>query len=299
MMNNVGINNTNFNRYSYQPPRIQNKEQNLQNVIYPYPVYNEVPYGINKTNYIKIGVQKLPSGDDLHTYILPTGQKIGIVKTVSGCPIIYNYIDTGAFDEPDGKEGMSHLIEHSIYHASKNYPDGVEEYINTIGGYSNAHTTGCETCYYIKLNDSANLDKALEVSADMIYNPLFSKLQKEKPVVISEAEKVSASEITNIVRHIDKDLLSVSKPDVMNPIAGTIQSVNSITREDMLEYHKKHYVPANITTVVLSDKEPDEIINSVADKFYEASKDKINMRQFKGLKGLILFQKSLQENRLK
>jgi len=305
-MNNININNMGYSQYIPQIKnnKAQNNSQNAQ-VSYSYPVYTQIPYGINKKDYIKVGIQKLPSGEDLHIYTLTTGQKVGIVKSKFNCPMIYNRVNTGACDEPDGKEGLSHLIEHSIYHASKKYPDGIDKNIKAIGGYSNAHTNSYETSYYIKLNDSSKLDKALDINADMLYNPLFSKLKKEKPIVISEIQQRQADEYYNMIRDIDKELLLINKPEIKDIVAGSFNSVNSISEKDMFDYHSKHYTPSNITTVILSDREPDELINLAAQKFKQASGDKIfpplpkkNFQQINTIKRRDIFSKDSAKKKM-
>ena len=120
-----------------------------------YPVYFALPYGIGK-GYEKTGIEILPTGEKLHKYRLSNGQKIGIIKG-SGCPVVQTRVDVGSLDEDEKKRGISHLIEHSSYHGSKNYKD-IFNVINSIGGTSNAQTDKTSTQYYISLDDN-NLDK--------------------------------------------------------------------------------------------------------------------------------------------
>ena len=50
----------------------------------PMPVYTQVPYGINQRNYIKLGVDKLPNGQEIHLYRLVNGQNVQIIKKDGG-----------------------------------------------------------------------------------------------------------------------------------------------------------------------------------------------------------------------
>ena len=238
-----------------------------------YPVYTSVPYGINQRPYIKLAENVLPTGDKLCTYKLINGQTVTIVQK-DGCPIIKTAFKVGSLDEPDGKEGMSHFIEHSVFHESEKYKD-VMQAINDIGATHNAATCTDYTNYYLKLPDDnkERLKHALDIEADMVFNPKFSKLDKERKIVIKESKESENSEDTKIYNIRLKNLYSINKPQIADITAGNEESINSITQNDMLQYHQYFYIPQNATTSVVTPYEPDEIIGMVADSFLSASKN--------------------------
>ncbi|MBR6298058.1 MAG: insulinase family protein, partial [Candidatus Gastranaerophilales bacterium] len=238
-----------------------------------YPVYTSVPYGINQRPYIKLAENVLPTGDKLCTYKLINGQSVTIVQK-DGCPVIKTAFKVGSLDEPDGKEGMSHFIEHSVFHESEKYKD-VMQAINDIGATHNAATCTDYTNYYLKLPDDnkERLKHALDIEADMVFNPKFSKLDKERKIVIKESKESENSEDTKIYNIRLKNLYSINKPQIADITAGNEESINSITQNDMLQYHQYFYIPQNATTSVVTPYEPDEIIGMVADSFLSASKN--------------------------
>lgn len=159
------INGYNSNiQYQYPPyilPKYTQINNNVTNntqsgVVYSNPVYYTPPYGVQYNNYIKIGVQKAPNGQEFHIYQLKTGQKVAIAKG-AGAPLIKTCVYVGAFDENPDKNGISHLIEHSLYHGSRKYGDTLLEQAKQTGADYNAATTGYYTNYYFKL-DNQNID---------------------------------------------------------------------------------------------------------------------------------------------
>jgi len=51
------------------------------------------------------------------------------------------------------------------------------------------------------------------------------------------------------------------------PIYGTAQSIKSVTREDILAFYRKAYVPNNLVIAVVSDRSPKDVIASLTKRF--------------------------------
>lgn len=262
-----------------QPQNIKvnsNIVNNTQNgIVYTNAVYYTPPYGIQQNNYIKIGVQKAPNGQEFHIYQLKTGQKIAIAKG-SGTPIIKTRVDVGAFDESPDKTGISHLIEHSMFHGSKKYGNTLEQQVEEIGVVKNAATSKYFTDYYFKLDNQNidNLKKAIDMQADMILNPTFSQLEKELAIVKKESDEDCAVETNLLCDSVTKNLYSLNDTKSKSLITGDSSTLDSITRDDILNYYSTYYRPDNMATVVISNVEPDELIKCVSESFSKASEGK-------------------------
>lgn len=263
MINFSPINNS-YSYYKSQKKQVLLKKnsKDIESLNLPY-------YGVQKSDYIKLAIQKTPNNDDIHIYRLSNGQKIAIVQK-EGCPSIECRIGTGSLDEPEGKTGLAHLIEHSSFHSSKKYED-IESEIKKLGGYSNAATTTFDTSYYITLdnNKEENIVKAIDILTDMIYNPKFNKLDKEKAVVKAEAQKYEQDEYNISNNMIKKELIGLDSNSV-DIISGNSKTIDSITKEDLFSFHDSFYTPNNSAFVIVSDNNPDKLIKSIAGPFLEA-----------------------------
>ena len=260
-----------------QQTRTNNYNQNTtQNrAVYPSPVYYTPPYGIQQNDYIKIGIQKTPNGQEFHIYQLKTGQKVAIAKG-SGAPIVKTTVDIGSLDEEASKNGIAHLIEHSLFHGSKKYGDDLEKLEKNSGLESNAATGPYHTMYYYSLdsNSPEQLQKAIDMQADMILNPTFSKLEKEVPIVKKEIEQFEVDEETTLSHAVLKNLYSLQDFKTRDIIAGSTETIDNVTKEDMFNFHSMYYRPENFSTVVVSSSNPDDVIKMVSDSFSKAAEGK-------------------------
>lgn len=261
-----------------QQTRTNNYTQNTtQNrAVYSSPVYYTPPYGIHQNNYIKIGIQKTPNGQEFHIYQLKSGQKVAIAKS-SGMPRVETMVDIGSLDERSDKNGISHLLEHSIFHGSKKYGNDLENKIDELGAKNNAATSKYSTQYYYVLdnNNPENLKKAIDLQADMILNPTFSNLDKEKLVVSKEADEDSVKEDNILNNSVLKNLYSLQEFTSADVISGSPETIASITQQDLFDFHSMYYRPENLSTVVISNSNPDDVIKMVSDSFTQAAEGKI------------------------
>jgi len=306
-MEKLGFNYNTKNKYSINFKRIKktcvqnNNALNKQEDAKIYPIYLQVPYNIQKKEYYKLGVQKLPTNEDLHIYQLINGQKIAIFKS-DECPNIKTCVNVGALDEEDNKEGISHFIEHVIHNGNKKYNKNIDEYMQEIGGYSNAETLSDKTIYYISLNDNnfENIKSAIDMQANMLYNPTFNETDKEKAIIISEMQRAEANEAKVAYNQLSKNLLSVNKPDIKDIFTGNIKTVSSINQQDLIDYHSKYYIPSNMTTLIASSIEPDELIKFASKSFLKAAQNKkttkIERKQFNNSRNISRFDYISKDN---
>lgn len=174
----------------------------------------------------------------------------------------------GAGDDPSGKSGLAHYHEHAMFLGTEKYKSG--EYSNIIarnGGEQNAFTGYDATAYFINISKQ-NLPLAMEMEADRM-NGLTasdSDMEKEKQVIIEErrmridnnpdallSEQVNAALFRNHPYHW--------------PTIGWQHEMNGLTKQDVMDFHKKWYHPNNAILIVSGDVTKDEV-KPLAEKYY-------------------------------
>lgn len=173
-------------------------------------------------------------------------------------------VKTGCIYEPDNLMGVSHFIEHMLFNGTKNRSQSsILNTIENLGGEMNAATTNDRTFYYIKIF-KRHFDIALEIISDMILNSNFpSKLfNREKKIVLDEINMVYDNP-----RHYQFILfhkaLFKNHPCQKN-ILGTKETINNLTRQDMIDYYKKLYTPDNmIISIVGNIEKPFESVEKI------------------------------------
>ena len=101
---------------------------------------------------------------------------------------ITTYVKAGYFDEDDRISGISHVIEHMFFKGTAKRPVGeIARETQALGGYLNAYTYYDRTVYHTEV-PAENMNKALEIQADALWNSTYDadELKKEIEVVLQE-----------------------------------------------------------------------------------------------------------------
>jgi predicted Zn-dependent peptidase len=162
-------------------------------------------------------------------------------------------VGTGSNNETQSIAGISHFLEHMMFEGTKTRSaKQISETIENVGGELNAATSNERTFFYMKV-PKAKASLALEILSDMMLNPAFkeSSLEKERKVVLEEIKMVDDQPMLYQWVLFVKSLFK--KHPTRNPVYGRKDSVKSITRDQMVDYHNGWYVPANMTLSVVGD----------------------------------------------
>ncbi|MBU1853730.1 MAG: insulinase family protein [Candidatus Omnitrophica bacterium] len=184
------------------------------------------------------------------------------------------WIAVGSRDEKADVSGISHFLEHMVFKGTPSRSSRkIKEDIEGRGGSLNGFTSEEMTCYLAKVS-SVHIDNALDVISDMALHAHMDEddIRRERNVIIEEIKMY-----LDLPNHHVYDILS----GLMWPrhplgisIAGTIKSVNSITRKDLLDYKNKNYIPKNIVVVLCGNFNRDAILGRINKMFSENVKSR-------------------------
>lgn len=205
---------------------------------------------------------------DYNVYKLDNGQTV-IVKQITSNPIVIidTWIKTGSINENDKNTGVSHFLEHLFFKGTETHPTGdFDRLLESKGAVTNAATSKDFTHYYIKL-PSKDFDLALTLHADMLLNPQIprTEMEKERKVVLEEIAKDKNSPSDLVYDNLNELMFKVHP--YKRQVIGTSQVIETITREEILDYYKTHYAPENMITVIVGDVNPDEAAQKVKEAF--------------------------------
>ncbi|MBA3825686.1 MAG: insulinase family protein [Ktedonobacterales bacterium] len=164
------------------------------------------------------------------------------------------YVRVGSRYERATEAGISHFIEHMLFKGTRRYPTArsVSEAVENLGGDFNGGTGKETTDYSIKIS-SDHRERAFDVLTDLIRAPLFApeEIEKERRVIQEEL---------NMYKDSPSDWVHVLLDEILYPdtglgreVVGTPASLRAITRGQMLDYLRAHYVPANLVVSVAGD----------------------------------------------
>lgn len=242
--------------------------------------------------YIKLRVEKMVNGQEIHCYKLANGQRVMIAPMKSPKTYVNTYVNTGAMNEKDDERGISHFNEHMAFNGTLG-TDGymklgvgdVFRKVAEMGGETNASTGMAETNYTIGIPqfEKDDLETAVAMQASMMNNLAMTDemVEKEHGPVCSEINMYSdfmQGKANNIAT---KNLYSIqsSSEDL---VAGRVDNIKNVDKKKVTEYYKNNYYPANMTTVITGDVEPDEAVKLIAKHFRGENKPNLD-RKFEKL----------------
>lgn len=192
------------------------------------------------------------------------GQKLTHVRSCT----VGVWVKVGSMNELSSENGLSHFIEHMVFKGTKNRSArDIAEEMDMVGGQLNAFTSKECTCFYAKVIDE-DLRLAVDILADLSLRPVFDEgeLNKERGVVMEEIA---------MVEDTPEDLVHELLADVQysgslkEPILGTNDLIRGYSRDDMVTYWKRHYVPQNMVLAISGNYDWDEFLQMVNEYFDE------------------------------
>jgi zinc protease len=177
------------------------------------------------------------------------------------------WVKAGSIYEDDNERGITHLIEHMIFKGTDTMGAGdVAAAIEEKGGQINAYTSYEYTVYHATL-PARDWGTAMDVLSDAVLHSTFDaqELEREKKVVLEEVRMRNDRPQIKLFQSLISTAYAVHPYRL--PVIGTVTSVSSFTRDDILAYIGKHYHPNNFTVVVVGAVHADEVINRVKNIF--------------------------------
>lgn len=212
------------------------------------------------------------------------GHKIVFAYKKSGLINISSWVKTGSINENDVNNGISHFLEHLMFKGTSKHKAGeFDKTLESRGAIVNAATWKDYTFYYVTIpkgSDERNFKDTLKLHADMMLDPVIPPNEigepfdindpqitnkRERHVVIEEIRMRKDQPWTKVYNALNKELYT--QHPYRRDVIGNEQIISTISRETILEYYKTFYTPNNITTIVVGDLNPDEIIPQICEEF--------------------------------
>lgn len=189
-------------------------------------------------------------------------------------------INVGARDEQPHNNGISHFVEHMIFRGNRRYRSAyhLNSAIEEIGGDLYAATHTDFTHYQITL-PAANLHAGLEILAHTLSEPTFDNIDIERQIVRQEIlgsldERGQDIDVSNLSRE-----LLFAPHSLSFPIAGSLHTLDTFSREDLLSHHAKYYCGTNTVVCLTGAIEADSGLRGIEAQFAALSKGTLGHRE--------------------
>jgi zinc protease len=203
---------------------------------------------------LRMHAVKLP----LDAYRLPSGMQV-IIEEDHTSPIVgvVAVVSAGNADDPVGKEGLAHLVEHLTFRAK---PDGKTERRNLLdyaaAGDVNAMTEPDDTVYW-EFGPAKSLEGLIRIEANRLAAPLpgvdATTFDVERSVVENELVQSDRTHLpSEVLTWLAKAAFPANHP-YARPPGGTPQSLAAISLADAQQFSRDLYLPSRTTWVVAGD----------------------------------------------
>lgn len=183
-------------------------------------------------------------------------------------------VQVGSGDNPEGRGGLAHFLEHMLFLGTAKYPDAAEyeQFVTEHGGTRNAYTSFEHTNYFFDI-DAEHLPDALDRFAQFFIAPNFDEayVDRERNAVEAEYQMGLKSDGR---RGLDVLQASMNPEHPFSQFAvGSLESLadrpDSSVRDDLLDFYAKHYSADNMRLVILG-REPLDALRGMAQEMFSA-----------------------------
>jgi zinc protease len=174
----------------------------------------------------------------------------------------------GSADDPLGKSGIAHFLEHLMFKGTKAHPQGEFSLrIAEIGGQENAFTGNDYTAYFQRVAKE-HLSAMMEFEADRMTGLVLTDeiVAPERDVVLEERRMHCDADPSAQLNEAVQAALFTHHP-YGTPIIGWSHEIESLNREDALAYYARFYTPENAILVVAGDTDAAEV-RRLAERHY-------------------------------
>jgi zinc protease len=184
---------------------------------------------------------------------MPNGLRVAYVGT-RGAPVVAHYLfyGVGSGDDPEGKSGLAHFLEHMMFKGSTHVADGeFSRRVAQEGGQDNAFTSRDVTAYHQTV-EATRLKLVAMMEADRLRAPAFpaATVEPERAVVLEERRQRTDSSPRARFREAYDAAMWGRQHWRGRPIIGWADEIRALTRDDLMEFHQRWYTPGNAVLVV-------------------------------------------------
>ncbi|MGJ0507542.1 MAG: M16 family metallopeptidase [Methylocystis sp.] len=219
----------------------------------PSPIAPLTPGAVGDSARANAGVSSYRLDNGLELVVIPDNRT----------PVVTHMIwyRNGSADDPLGKSGIAHFLEHLMFKGTKTHPQGeFSNLVAELGGQENAFTSYDYTAYFQRIGKE-HLGTLMQFEADRMINLVLTDevVTPERDVVLEERRMRTDNDPSAQLDEAVQAALFAHHP-YGTPIIGWNHEIETLDREDALAYYSRFYTPENAILVVAGDIDAEEVL---------------------------------------
>ncbi|RYX92885.1 MAG: insulinase family protein [Comamonadaceae bacterium] len=215
--------------------------------------------------------QNISPKDEVKQFTLANGMTL-IVKPDHRAPTVANLVmlRVGSMDEVDGTSGVAHAVEHMMFKGTPDLKVGeFSRRVAALGGRENAFTGRDATGYHQQV-PAAKLEDVVKLEADRFARNQWPDDEFRREIeVIKEERRLRTEDSPRSMMYEAANAMTFTASPYRRPVIGWMNDLDALTPNDVREFYRRWYVPANAVVVIAGDVEPAEALR-LAQKYYGA-----------------------------
>lgn len=174
------------------------------------------------------------------------------------------YLKVGGRNDPPGRTGLSHFLEHMLFRGTDDYASSleIEAAFEALGGGINAATDADSTCYYGRIHPRFAA-QGIEILASMLLRPQLEGLELERRIIGEEALEDISQEGDEINPDVVVGRLLWAGHPLGESTVGSLEDIARITEQDLRTHLANWYAPNNAVVVAAGPLEHTAIVSAV------------------------------------
>jgi predicted Zn-dependent peptidase len=207
------------------------------------------------------GTEGLAGGEAIKRTVLPGGLRVVTEKLPAVRSVAFGiWAGVGSRDEDVLHAGATHYLEHLLFKGTaRRSALDISAAMDAVGGELNAFTAKEYTCYYARVLDE-DLPLAIDVLCDMVTGSLIEPrdVDAERGVILEEIA-MNEDDPADLVHEAFAARLFGDTP-LGRPILGTVESINSISRDRIAEHYRARYTPDNLVVAAAGSLDHERVV---------------------------------------
>jgi zinc protease len=201
------------------------------------------------------------SAAEVTTFTLDNGMDVVVLED-HRAPVAVNMVwyRVGSADEPPGKSGIAHYLEHLMFKSTETLESGeFSRVVAANGGTDNAFTSYDYTAYFQRVA-ADRLELMMEMEADRMVNLRLTpeEAATELQVILEERNERVENDPGALFGE-QRDAAQYMNHPYGIPIIGWRHEMEGLTLEDAKAFYRRHYAPNNAILIVAGDVEPEQV----------------------------------------
>jgi len=178
------------------------------------------------------------------------------------------YVKAGSiYEEGHLGAGLSHYIEHLLgERTDKHAKAELEAAVSEMGGAYNAYTWKDHVCYHLAVR-AENAEEAITHLEERVFHSVFEpeNVENQREIILNEI-RMGRDEPNRVLQKSFFYTMFREHP-ARYPIIGYEELFVGVTREDLIDYYEKYYVPERTIVVVVGDVDADRTFAQLRETF--------------------------------